>query len=252
MKISSGTQYNAAAFQAKHRDIRKADDIVRNTNNYFKAFHPSWAALYYKTLDENNPKYEVQRDKFLDKLAFKFLTKVRYPGENAERTDKIPHSTSIELVEKHRLANCRECSNMILASMYANGYYDSKKAYLGYDYTLLDKADGRIITKGSNEIDHSCVISSMNNEKRKNNPNAFIVLDGWLGYATTASDMAQKYIGLFSSQLNSDIQKIAKKKNINLDNCIVRINPFYTTTKNKTDAQAIGQYYRAKYPGLLV
>ena len=72
MKINSLSIRNYVNFNAKHKDTRKADDLMRNANLAFPMFNPSYAYYFYNTINGESKEKQIARENDLQRL-FKFV-----------------------------------------------------------------------------------------------------------------------------------------------------------------------------------
>ena len=164
MKIALDRKFNIN-FASKHRDVRKADDLMRETQNKFPTFCPSYADFFYKSLDADCFEKSYNRDKFIDGIATKFVENVRIPTDAVEDASQPPFAYQflLDTLKEYKMANCKEASNLMLCALYANGFYKSQVVNLGFDYTVFDNKTSNVIYRDSHYIDHCFVLTTMNN-----------------------------------------------------------------------------------------
>jgi len=246
MKINSLSIRNYVNFNAKHKDTRKADDLMRNANLAFPMFNPSYAYYFYNTINGESKEKQIAREKFEQGICQRFLAEVRRPSEYADRGKTcldVPYAYLLDLLEKKKLGNCRETAIVTLCSLFANGYYNSQDVNLNLNYSFIDKNTGEILTSGTEEIDHCVVMTDFNNPKRKDIED-YIIIDPWLEYTGSMNEANGKYKMLFGEAIDYSIQNIAQEEEINLDDCIVKTSIFYTPSSERTQQEAIrvGRY----------
>lgn len=252
MKILS-LQTNPPTFSAKNKDIRKADDIMRKSKQEFTMFSPTHALTFYKTLEPENEIKEITRDIFQAYTSCKLKYKVRDPSASLERlqSNKIPYVTSLEILKKEKLGNCHESTIATLATLYANGYYNSYPVSINYRYKFVDKTTGNIILKGTRELDHVVVLTDMNNSDKKSN----IVIDSWLGKTDEKQNASIDYYHLFKNTINEEIKMIIEATRTDVSNCDLFIKSSYQIAdycNRQYCAQLIGELVREKYPTLIL
>ena len=255
MKISPVNIQNTY-FKSKHRDTRKADDLMRKTNLAFPMFNPSYAYYFYDSIDINKPQNYPQREKFELGICRNFIKNVRKPSdfmEDFQTPFDIPHSYLLGLLKDKKMGNCKEAAITVLCALYANGYHNSQKISLGYDYKIVDKKTKEVLLKGEVDIDHSAVLTDLNIPERSSNLNKTIIIDPWLEYTGTVSEANGKYKMQFGKFIDIKMKEIMMLNNINSEDCIIETSIFYSFGKkhSKEEAKRIGNFVKTKYPELV-
>ena len=185
MRIGSDfTIKNIPSFGAKSYKIRKADDIQRKARSAFPFFSPSYAKLYYPCCKETKKGNIINANK-TDELEV--MRKDR-------EYDKLPATIKqvIEDTDRQRLANCGEASLIIMSALLANGFPDSHRCSVILHTGIYDKQTGEQCFEIKFDLDHACVISTMEKDSKSNKP--YIVLDSWHGFADSMTGAKGRYI----------------------------------------------------------
>ena len=103
MKIQPVNINNNYSFQARKKEIKKADDIVRNVNLQFPALSTSYAKRYWHiTNDKFKTSYKQKLLGFYEKI-----NNCREKIQRNEKEDKLSIKV-FENVKKYKIANCGE------------------------------------------------------------------------------------------------------------------------------------------------
>ena len=245
----------STCFKSKHKDIRKADDLMRKTNLAFPMFNPSYAYYFYDSIDIRNPEKHPAREKFEAGICHKFIRQVRKPNDFMEEIQTkfdIPHAYLLSLLKDKKMGNCKETAIATLCALYANGYHNSQRVSLAYEYKIIDNSTKEILLEGENDLDHSVVLTDLNLPERKK-INELIVIDPWLEYAGTTTSANGKYKMQFGKLIDQDMENIAFENAIDLDKCTVKTKIYYSIEQRKSaeEARKIGNYTRQEYPELI-
>lgn len=248
------------AFCAKNKDTRNADDVMRASSNAFPMFKPTYASIFYKSLKDCDV-----REKFYYGIAKKNHENVR-----KERDDAIEDINFAEkitkLIKEQKTGNCAEAADIALMGLLANGYYKSQSVGLECEVGYIDKNTGETVWSYCEPIDHACVLTDMNNPKRKYVED-LIVVDPWLNRSGSVSEMREKYKKIFLT--DKKMQQIKYnlrqrfgfefsgdnlKNKPDLTNCAFSTKiVFYTSNKYETqEAKEIGKRMAEKYPELVI
>lgn len=191
MKIQSVNINNNYTFQAKRKEIRKADDIVRHVNKNFPAFSPTYAnEFWYKLKDIKEGYIDIRTLNSEEKLE-------KY---RAEIKENKKYDSLLETIKEQKVANCGEKSYLTIATLLANGYDKYTKRFdVGIKWAATDKRTGERVFENIEDFDHSIILTTMTNEDAKR-LNDLIVVDGWLNKAMSLSEAH----GVYSSMLKED------------------------------------------------
>jgi len=183
MQITNST----TNFTSRNIDIRRADDIVRHANRVIPAFNPNYAAENWKIFQKSPLKKFYFEEKF-KKLIFAMRNQYHSYSEQ--------HPTFyldlFDKVKSRKICNCNEKAFITLGTLFANGYDNAMKIGLEMEIGAYDKTSGKCIATKIIPIDHTTVLSTMNNPNRVE-INKTVVLDGWLNKAMTVSEAKKEY-----------------------------------------------------------
>lgn len=255
------TQYTInrcrVSFCAKNKDARKADDIMRTAANAFPMFKPTYADIFYNSLQDD-------KEKFYKGIAKRWYENVRLQRDDALEEDDFCEQIT-DLIKKQKLGNCTEASDIALMALFANEYYNSCCASLGYEISYIDKNTKKPVWSYMEPIDHICVLTNMNNPKRKYLKD-LIVIDPWLGCSGSASELYGKYKNTFLNDKTvkrikyNFQQRFASEfsgENIantpDFSNCILSKKfVFYFAQKyREKEAREMGRKMAEKYPEIV-
>lgn len=183
MKIQS-INTNNYSFQAKRKEIRRADDIVRHVNKNFPAFSPTYAnEFWYKLKGIKEGYIDIRTLNSEEKLE-------KY---RAEIKENKKYDTLLDKVKKQKVANCGEKSYLTVAALLANGYDKFTKRFdVGIKWAVTDKRTGEKVFEHIEDFDHSIIVTTMTNEE-STRLNDLIVIDGWLNKAMSFSEAHATY-----------------------------------------------------------
>ncbi len=270
MKISFQQAYIQPNFSAKKPEIRKADDIQRKAKANFPMFSPSYLREFYilpkKCVDDT----KLNRTR---QIAQRIVYKINAARE-CDRQDleycykwnpyrkEIPYTRTLQRIKGSKIGNCEEASCATMATLAANGYYDSKRMSLVLKGQLVNKKTKKIeYTTIPHSLDHAFVVSSLGKENATEKD--LIVLDSWYGFADSISKAKEKY------QKLADNPKV--KNDIKEELSLYRVDYFSETGKildwndydikysiqfkekenyTENDIKALGIHARMIYPHL--
>lgn len=187
MQITNST----TNFTSRNIDIRRADDIVRHVKKVAPHFSPTYAFENWRTLDTAKGGSFFKRTGFYAKFE-KLISKMRqeYGAESAK--NPTFYFDLFDKVKSKKLGNCYEQAYLTLGTLFANGYDNAMKVGLEMEIGAYDKASGKCVATKNIPIDHTTVLSTMNNPNRIE-INKTIVLDGWFNRAMTVSEAKKEY-----------------------------------------------------------
>lgn len=174
--------------------------------------------------------------------------------------------TITKLIKEQKTGNCTEAADIALLGLFANGYYKSQCVGLECEVGYINKNTGKTVWSFCEPIDHTCVLTNMNNPKRKY-VDDLIIIDPWLNCSGSVSQLREKYKKIFLNdkkmeKINYNLrQRFASefsgenlKNKPDLSNCAFSTKiVFYTANKYETqEAKEIGKRMAEKYPELVV
>ena len=201
MKIQPVNINNNYSFQARKKEIKKADDIVRNVNLQFPALSTSYAKRYWHiTNDKFKTSYKQKLLGFYEKI-----NNCRKKIQRNEKEDKLSIKV-FENVKKYKIANCGEKCHLTMGALSANGYNEfTRRICIGIDWQAIDKRTGEVVFSQIDDLDHTVIATSMTNKEAKHD-NDVIIIDPWLNKAMGLSEAKP----LYESMANK--KRLAKKE----------------------------------------
>lgn len=248
MRIANST----ICFSSKNKDVRKADDIVRHVNNQIPAFSPSYAFTHWNILDEKKGNFSTRYT-----FAKKFSNLINNLRSEYEKNNKETSNIYCELfntTKRNKLGNCREKAYLTLGALFANGYTRAMKIGIEMEVGAYDKKTNKKLAEAIIPIDHTAVLTTMNNPKRKNIKHA-IVADAWLNKAMNSEDAKKEYkkfvsdLEIYSAQ-NVLLRELQNNPYIDLNNIEFRNTIEFTIDKDftKEEAESLAKEILKKYP----
>ena len=184
MKIQTINTNNKYSFQARRKEIRKADDIVRKVNQEFPAFSPTYAYEFW-------PHLKTIPEGYGDIRTINSEEKVRKYRKEIDQNKN--YDTLLETIKEQKVANCGEKSYLTVAALLANGYDKFTKRFnVGIKWAVTDKRTGEKVFEHIEDFDHSIIVTTMTNEEPAR-LNDLIVIDGWLNKAMSFSEAHATY-----------------------------------------------------------
>ncbi len=210
MKILQNYNQISAVFGAKNKNIRKADDIQRASKQAFPMLSPSYVDEFYlSTKMKKNDAENPTARKYFKKLDRK-LTALRTVAKNLQypvaSMTHPPYENILTGVKLMKVGNCEECADAVLATLFANGYYNSDKMYLYCETEYINKQTGKSEYKDADPLDHAFVITSLDKDNPKEKDK--IIIDSWLGFADSTSAAKGKYKQVFG---DTQLRELASK-----------------------------------------
>ena len=256
MKIQPVNINNSYTFQAKKKDIRKADDIVRRVNQEFPAFSPTRVKYFWHPINE-------KKLQLLEKPLLNIM-RIRERIGREINEDKFLLGIFDE-IETNKTANCGEKSWLTLGALAANGYDKSVKSAIGLKWEAYDMRNNETLIKGKIDLDHSAILTTMSKKKVKK-PQDLIVLDPWFNKAMSYSEASAEYFKLLNDnrmlKIHKEIINKLKEKNpngeIDLSNYNIRFNIVFIDSsckyklQSKDDMEKFGKVIAEKYPELIL
>ena len=191
------------SFCAKHRDIRKADDIMRHSNKCFPMFSPSYAISHWNRFTQNTNQAELERTAFFNKYSKILDEKVRNKYIN---DDDSYHLNLFEPLKKEKMGNCKENAIALIATLFANGYEKAARIGLEYEINFVDKKTKKVASTSVFNFDHTCVMTTMDNKEKRKKFEDLIIIDGGKGQLSSVMEIFEK-IGME----NQDVVSLAKR-----------------------------------------
>ena len=191
MKIQTINTNNNYTFQAKRKELRKADDIVRKVNQEFPAFSPTYAYEFW-------PHLKTIPEGYGDIRTINSEEKIRKYREEIKQNKK--YDSLFETIKEQKVANCGEKSYLTVAALLANGYDNYTSRFdVGIKWAATDKRTGERVFENIEDFDHSIILTTMKDEPMER-LNDLIVVDGWLNKAMSFSEAH----GVYGSMLKED------------------------------------------------
>lgn len=260
MQVNSPISPN---FKSRNIDIRNANAIANHVNRCFPMFKPTYALQYWKIFDTAKENGAQLKTHFSRKYMGKVMAiRDEYLGEY---TQKPYHIELTDSVKSSKLGNCFESAFITLETLYANGFEKSKKVSPRLEITGYDKSTKKEVIWKSFSIDHTCVITSMNNPKRVDIDDV-IVIDSWLNKAMTVPEAKQEFFKLISKkelarnlfetqhELKKKLNNFSDNKGFDLNNYEFKTNIHFVSDENfvSSEIKEISQDVRERYPQLII
>ncbi len=261
-------------FLSRNEEIKKADDLQRRARASFPMVSATYAEEYYYTMRPESKYYnrargivenmtaDIQLQRSLASLMgrdfsnygpFGFLNRRDYE-------DDTSFLNNLEWVKGQKVGCCDESAKTALATLCANGYYNSAETYVYYGVQFVNKESGEVEYKNGGKLPHCFVVTDLKKDgegagDRKND----IVIDPWLGFADYAPGAVARFKQAFSNDLfemtEEFKQNFAKKKEkmgeeFNPDDYEIKTTFTFMEWSPKTlrCKQKLGQKVREKYP----
>lgn len=255
MKIQPVNINNNYSFQARKKEIRKADDIVRKVNNEFPAFSTTFATGNWNVLERKDCYLPLSIRSGIRKERDKFYAEVN--------KDKFA-LTVFDTIKETKIGNCSEKNWLTLGALAANGYYDSFRISAQMKWNVIDKRNGKKVFAKDEDIDHDLILTTMNNTG--DNTKDAVIVDGWLNKAMSFSEAKTTYFSMIKEKEMEEMKDrvtrefitLNKDNEINLNNYefIPQISftipkNYLFNIKNKEDMIEFGEIIAQKYPILV-
>lgn len=206
MKILPSNHLNNINFSSRNKNIRRADDIQRAARNTFPVLSPSYIDEFYLSTKMKNEVPVNMQARTLFKKADNKLTALRTVSKAPEKyglelmpyEKETPYAHLLNGMELLKIGNCEECAVAALAALTANGYYNSQRVSLGMEIQYVDKKTGKIEYKEIEPLDHSFVITSLDNENPKEKDK--IVVDPWMGFTDSVSGAKARFKQIYGEK----------------------------------------------------
>ena len=240
-------------FTSRNIDIRKADDIVRQANKVIPCFNPTYAYENWRILNPSKGGSFIRRTKFFAKFE-NLISKMRQEYNANSAKNPTFYFDLFNKVKEERIGNCYEKAYLTLGTLFANGYNNAMKVGLEMELGAYDKITGKKVLTKIIPIDHTTVLSTMNNPNRYDIDKT-IVLDGWLNKAMTVSEAKKEYERFVPKRrIESEIQEMQReikwKRLGETNNFEFRKSVEFLEDKRFTsdEAKAFGEEILKKYP----
>lgn len=275
MRISSINFNSPVNFTSKNKEIKKADDLMRKSKLAFPYIGNTYIDKFYGSVNHPSSKYHdaakrlrciiygrtcaarssknYEEDMLIKQRMYDDAAK-DYFLVGFEKTRNAPEYSH----QRHK-GNCDEASRAALASLYANGFYNSNLANIFYVACAENKKTGEVTVQQEKRIDHVLVLTDMGSGDKN------IVIDPWLGFADSKSAAIGKYKEIFYDEELKELEEDAKsafKRNLIIrgveddknnycfkSGFVFRTKP---THKNEAQRKEAGYQYRTSYPELLL
>lgn len=194
MKISLYTNYTRPNFNAKNKEIKKADDIQRKAAANFPMFSPSYLQEFYclNGKGQNTPR-QVRTIQIAQRIVYK-INAGRIVDDESSKQSYFTEPLFIrplDRIKRTKLGNCHEASIATIATLAANGINDAKRVSLEQKTEYVNKKTNKVVFAKNYDLDHTVVVSAMGKENPKQKD--MIVLDSWMGFADSISGAKDKY-----------------------------------------------------------
>ena len=266
MRILSVNINNNYTFQARRKEIRKADDLVRKVNQEIPAFSPTYAREFWF-------RFKKIKEGYTDKRIINSENKLE---RIRKKIAKEENPTSLfEQTREKKVGNCCEKTYLAMGALSANGINQYTRRYdVGVNWTAIDKRNGEKVFEDMQNFDHNIIITTLTNEEPKKF-NDLIVIDGWLNKAMSLSEAHAEYGSMLKEK---DISKMKEKAIINFveenkkdygllgkklppdfdinnyefkHNIVFFPHPDPRYRIKKDDFEKLGEMVREKYPSLV-
>ncbi len=254
------------SFSARKQDIKKADKIQRLARENFPMLSVTYMDTFYlsHTSKNSNAKLRNRAEEIIKKTD----DNIKIIRENASSNKNNIESTSpyakiLKYAKLMKVGNCDEAARTVLATLAANGYYNSKLASLGIQLDYINKSTGNSEYKGFINADHIFVLTAL--DKVNPNPKDEIVIDSWMGFADSKSGAIDRYKSIFNqkkleAQLSYHYSMFrlmeAEKGNglINPDDYKLetKYTFYYDDVFPPKDMKKLGLYAKKMYPRLVI
>lgn len=257
-------------FTARNKNIKKADDMQRRMVQTFPMLSPSYMDTFYSTVKMTKHDEPVNPEaRRIFKKADKKLTAVREIAKEPEKygikqsklEQSIPYTQLLDGIKLMKVGNCEEKAIAMLAALCANGYYNSERVCLYLETRYINKETGKTEYKALDSLDHSFVITELENDNKKNK----IVIDPWLGFTDSISGAKAKYKqiydetsikniisyhrSMFRLRTYENTGKLIKPEDYELRRNFIFYSPDTLTEENLKD---LGLYSRIMFENLLM
>ncbi len=246
------------SFCAKHKDIRKADDIMRHSNNCFPMFSPSYALLHWNCFTKDTNQGELDRISFYNKHSKILDEQVRDKYNN----DEDPYYLNLfEPLKAKKIGNCKENAIALIATLFANGYKKAARVALEYEINFINKKTNEVASTSVFDFDHTCILTTMDNKEKRKKYDDLIIIDGWLQKTMPITEARKTYLNIVSDYEKNIIRKNAldKLKSENSNNPDFNIDDYemkeaiefgYNDKYTRKEAQEFGKIILERYPEL--
>ncbi len=247
------------SFSAKSEEIKRADFIMRKTNQNFPMMSASYVDDLYECTRPKSKRREKSR-----KILRGLWDKVYFLREKCEYAEKYAAYSSfekksmfdLEQISKVKIGNCEESAKAAMAVLCANGYYNSSRVSLCYKVEFVNKQTKKVEYFAINSLDHSCVTTDLNTRKEQD-----IVIDPWFGFADfkqgAVSRFKQVYLDktehfkTMQQKLFAE-QKAKKGEKFNPNDYEMRtkflFNRLYSDFSSKEEKEKLGELVLEQYP----
>ncbi len=254
-------RFNISPNFCKSKEVKKADIIERKTRAVFPMLSSTYMADNYLIF-----KKDVQDIDSEAKVLFRLMEgKINAERSNAYILSMLSgnsalvenYKTILERISKIKSGNCEENAKAALAVLFANGYYNSSRAGLEYQVSVVNKETQGVVYSLTRLLDHSFAVTDLNVAKKQD-----IVIDPWFGFA----DTKQGAISRFKRVYKDDTEKIQRecsekfynlfhrREGFNLDDYEIRTEFVFAPRERLSDfeKEEVGKYAKATYPGVLL
>lgn len=270
MKLMFGTYDNFTPpprinFTSRNKNIRKADDIQRKTRETFPMLSQTYVDGFYNSVKYSSENYARARQ-----ISDNMYKKIRIMREIEEYPEyyklKIPeaerktlYAIALNGARQLKTGNCKENAKAAVATLCANGYYNSERVELMYRVRFVDKETGSEEYSNIYPLDHSFAVTDMNRGGEKN-----IVIDPWLGFADSKEGAVARFKqiyderdyreaistfrGLFCCQKEITREEFDEKYDIKTSFEFRPTEPYTTRYQLKK----LGEYARIMYDGIVI
>ena len=261
MKISRIN--NNLTFNARRKDVKKADTIKRRTTSVFPMVSDTYFQTFYKISKKSKPGDKVSEiERRLDKKIATSRMAETFPnlyGKDFPReTRDVLYGISLDGIKQNKAGNCTECSKATMAVLCANGYYNSERMNLVYRSEFVNRMTGETDYVIDAPLDHSLVVTDMNEGEKD------IVIDSWMSFADTKEGAISRYKDIYDKKdqdaaVDYSIKKLCKQHS--LEEKYVRTtyriksrmdfapaDPYATAYQLKR----LGEYARENYKGIVI
>lgn len=260
MHISACSNIGHISFKSHTKEVRDAEQIMRQTQKVFPMVSPTRITAFYDA--QSKPLTSKIRDK-----VFKMQDEIYKMRDTAEYKKKLagyadnPFRAHIESIEEKKIGNCYESAVVASAGLCANGY-NSDVASLYVVHTFMNKKTKEVEYKEGAFLDHAFAVTDMGKDTKERNKQ--IILDPWFGICGEWDEISPKYHALFAH--DSDLEQFknnnkaefkeklaAEFPKANISDYEEKIGFIYRPISiGMTNREKSQKYLREKYPRLIL
>jgi len=249
------------SFCARNGEIKRADSLMRKSRETFPMLSATYVDDFYLSTKPKSSRKD-EADEMSQSLWDKIFRMRRKCDEAEKYSDYSFFDTKLmydlSQISKNKVGNCTECSKAALATLCANGYYNSHRVNLLYRVEFINKKTGEKEYSAANSLDHSFAVTDLNSRKEQD-----IVIDPWLGFADYKGAAFARFKAFYGDELDDyetmhkklfNLKKLQEGENIDFKDYEMRKNFIF----HKVDPaplfarENIGTLVTKEYPEILL